>query len=194
MKLIVGLGNPGVRYSGTRHNAGRDLAGHIGKSEGLKWALKKSLQASLAKTCWGTQEIFLARPETFMNLSGEPVFRMVRHFSLDAAKDLLIVVDDVALPFGKLRLREGGSDGGHNGLKSINQLLATTVYPRLRVGISPLKPSGKIPDMTAFVLESFDREEKKAFKPVLEKAFEACRLWAGEPSAAAMNAVNSNSK
>ncbi len=195
MKLIVGLGNPGVRYSGTRHNAGRDLAGHIATREKLSWTQKKALQASVATTSWGDQEIILARPETFMNLSGESVSRLSRHFSVDISKDLLIVVDDVALPFGKLRLRASGSDGGHNGLKSVTATLGTPVYPRLRMGIAPLEPSAKIPDdMAVFVLESFDREEKKAFKTVLEKCLEACRLWVGEPFAAAMNAVNSNSK
>ena len=193
MKLIVGLGNPGVRYSGTRHNAGRDLAGHIGKSEGLKWSQKKSLQASLAETCWDDQKIFLARPETFMNLSGEPVSLLVRHFSLDPAQDLLIVVDDVALPFGKLRLRRSGSDGGHNGLKSISQRLTTTDYPRLRIGIALLRPVETREDMAAFVLRPFEAEEKKAFPAVLEKAFDACRLWAGGSFAEAMNAVNPDS-
>ena len=194
MKLIVGLGNPGVRYAGTRHNAGRNLVESIARGEGLKWTRKKSLQASFTQTSWGVQKVCLARPEVFMNLSGESVSSLAAHFCVDLSRDLLIVVDDVALPFGKLRLRAGGSDGGHNGLKSISRLLATTVYPRLRMGIAPLKLSAKIPDIAAFVLECFDRREKKAWEAVLEKTVQACRLWVEKPFSVAMNAINPSIK
>lgn len=192
MKLIAGLGNPGAAYAGTRHNAGRHLVEAIAKSEGLKWVQKKSLRASVAVTRWGTQEILLARPEVFMNLSGEPVSLLAGHYGLEVSQDLLIVVDDVALPFGKLRLRGKGSDGGHNGLKSIHQQLATTAYPRLRIGIAPLEPLEEIPDMAAYVLEAFAKHEKEGLNRVLEKGFEACRLWAIDSLAAAMNTVNPN--
>ena len=193
MKLIVGLGNPGVSYAGTRHNAGRHLVEAIAKSEGLKWTRKKSLRASVVLTRWDAQEIMLARPEVFMNLSGEAVSLLVAQTRLNVSEDLLVVVDDVALPFGKLRLRGKGTDGGHNGLKSISCLLATTAYPRLRVGIAPLKPDKNIPeDRAPYVLEPFDRQEKEALNPVLKRGLAACRLWAVESLAAAMNTVNPN--
>ena len=190
MKLIIGLGNPGIRYTGTRHNAGRLLVEFLAKSEGLKWRREKALQASVAKTLWGSEEVMLARPEVFMNLSGEPVSLLMRRTRVDASQDLLIVVDDVALPFGKWRLRGKGSDGGHNGLKSITLLLGSSVYPRLRMGIAPAESAEKIQDMAGYVLESFESREKTALSQVLEKGGEACRVWASKPMAAAMNIVN----
>ena len=163
----------------------------MAENEGLKWASKKSLQTSVAKTRWNSEDIILARPEVFMNLSGEAVSRLAAaHIPLDISRDLLIVLDDIALPFGRLRLRGKGTDGGHNGLKSIHTSLGTTAYPRLRMGIAPEKSSPAAVDLTAFVLESFGREEKKAMGPVLEKACQACHLWATESLASAMNVVN----
>jgi len=191
VKLIVGLGNPGLRYAGTRHNAGRHLVEFIAKCEGLKWTRKKSLKALISQTRWKSEEMMLARPEVFMNLSGEAVSLLAAHTGVDLARDILIIMDDVALPFGRLRLRGKGSDGGHNGLKSIHQSLGTTQYPRLRIGIAP-ESSDKIKDLTAYVLEAFDPAQKKVWPSVLQKSFEACRLWAAGTLEAAMNTVNSN--
>lgn len=188
MKLIVGLGNPGTRYAGTRHNAGRRLVEYIAGKHSLKPVKKKPLHASLVSFEWENHPVILAWPETFMNVSGEAVGALVRHFDLDPAKDLLVAVDDTALPFGKFRLRARGSDGGHHGLASVQGVLGTAHYARLRFGIgSPVKPLLTLED---YVLSPFNKEEAKAMGRVLEKGSEACRLWTTQTAAAAMNAVN----
>jgi PTH1 family peptidyl-tRNA hydrolase len=193
VKLIVGLGNPGSRYAHTRHNAGRLLVESICWQSGLTLKVQKSLKASMVSTQWDSEEVSLACPETFMNVSGEAVSLLARHFSLDIGRDLLIVVDEVALPFGKWRLRSKGSDGGHNGLKSVAEALTSPDYPRLRMGIGPseaaLSAQGKL-NLEQFVLESFDPEESRELAGILERGREACRLWALSPIADAMNAVN----
>lgn len=193
MKLIVGLGNPGSRYSHTRHNAGRLLVESIARECAVKWKVQKSLKASVASTHFDSEEVSLAFPETFMNVSGEAVSLLVRHFSIDIQRDLLIVMDEMALPFGKWRLRSRGSDGGHNGLKSIQAALISSQYPRLRMGIGPqemaVSSKGK-PVFEEYVLERFGREESEAMPAVLEKGLQACKLWATRPIADAMNVVN----
>jgi peptidyl-tRNA hydrolase, PTH1 family len=193
VKLIVGLGNPGSRYSHTRHNAGRLLVESIARECAAKWKVQKSLKASVASTHFDSEEVSLAFPETFMNVSGEAVSLLVKHFSIDVSRDLLIVIDEMALPFGKWRLRGHGSDGGHNGLKSVEAVLGTSEYPRLRMGIGPeeiaLSSQGK-PVFEEYVLQRFTREESEALPPVLKQGFQACRLWAMHPIADAMNVVN----
>ena len=123
-----------------------------------------------------------------MNESGDPVKRLVEHFEIDFKSDLLVVVDDVALPFGKLRLRAEGSDGGHRGLRSIEEALGSQSYARLRIGIAPAE-SVKVP-LEKYVLEPFRAEEEKELKKVLERGVEACRLWLSEPMERAMNFAN----
>lgn len=185
MKLIVGLGNPGDRYSDTRHNAGRRLVEFAAKRQGVSFSKKKAFEASFVTLDWEGQPVTLAYPETFMNVSGKAVFALVRHFEIDPRKNLLIVVDDIALPLGRLRLRARGSDGGHNGLKSIQEVLGEE-YPRLRLGIG-CETTGEVED---YVLSPFRPAEKKILKEVLEKGYEACRLWVSQPFSAAMNVVN----
>lgn len=193
MKLIVGLGNPGPEYSLTRHNAGRLAVEFIAQTQGLRWAKKKSLQASLTSFDWEGVEVMLARPETFMNVSGQAVSHLVRYYQVEPAADLLVVVDDAALPFGRLRLRLSGSDGGHNGLKSIDDALARAAYARLRIGIGGPETDPAL-EMKDYVLSPFLSEEKDALTSVLEKVFEACRLWARGPVADAMTRVNAAPK
>ena len=187
MKLIIGLGNPGEAYANTRHNAGRRLMEFVASYYGLKFLKKRKLRASLASFEWEKTPVTFAYPETFMNLSGEAVLALVRSFSLDWKKDLLIVVDDSALPFGRLRLRSRGSDGGHNGLKSICQHLGGSDYARLRMGID--SPSKNIP-LEEYVLSPFDSDEKKELRDFLEKGLEASKCWALNPIHQAMNIVN----
>lgn len=187
MKLIVGLGNPGSEYADTRHNAGRLLIEYAASSEKISLIRKKTLKAYAASLEWKGRPVLLAYPDTWMNLSGEAVKVLVRHFEIDPKKDLLVVVDDLALPLGRLRLRAKGSDGGHNGLKSIHGALQTDHYARLRIGIGAYNP---IADYEQFVLERFRSSEKKRLKKVLEEGLPACRIWATESASAAMNAVN----
>lgn len=196
MKLIVGLGNPGEEYVGTRHNIGRRLVEFIAEKENVKFALKKARSAAEAPLSWGDETLHLAFPMTYMNLSGAAVAALVRYWKIAAEKDLLIVVDDVALPFGKCRLRGEGSSGGHNGLASIEEHLGSRKYPRLRVGIGSSggkAESGSVGfegPLRDYVLSSFSSSEEKKMNTFLAAGMEACRTWAGEPLAKAMSRIN----
>lgn len=184
MKLIVGLGNPG-NYAGTRHNIGRELVEYAAQSQKVSFKKEKTLKSFVAEGLG----VFFAYPDSFMNVSGDPVSRLVTHYQIQPEKDLLVVVDDVALPFGKFRLREKGSDGGHNGLTSVQQALNTVNYPRLRIGVGPKEPASKIL-LEEYVLESFLPAEKKEIPALLSRGLQALNLWLTEPAAKAMNAVN----
>ena len=189
MKLIVGLGNPGDRYSGTRHNIGRAVVERASEQAKEPFKKEKALKASLAQVEWADESVVLAYPDTYMNLSGQAVFMLVRHFEIKPEEDLLVLIDDVALPYERLRLRGKGSDGGHNGLKSVEQLLGTSHYARLRIGIAPQDPQKGI-DLEEYVLEEFSQKEQKGLPALLERSYEACQLWATHSLEAAMNAVN----
>lgn len=187
MKLIIGLGNPGSRYEATRHNAGRAAVEFFAREHSLKFEKKKSLKAQIAKLDWDEVSVTLAIPDLFMNESGVAVNLLVRHFEISFKTDLLVLIDEVALPFGKLRLRGKGSAGGHNGLKSVEAALGSQDYARLRIGVGAnLSPAG----LADYVLSRFQPEELKALPSVLEKTYEACRIWSTQPLARAMNAVN----
>ncbi|OGW78758.1 MAG: aminoacyl-tRNA hydrolase [Omnitrophica bacterium GWA2_52_8] len=191
MKLIVGLGNPGPRYAATRHNAGRMVVECFADSCKVKFTEKSRLEAGIA--CFETAEsaVVLAYGMTAMNLSGRFVRKLTEHFEVRTSSDLLILVDDLALPFGKLRLRASGTDGGHNGLKSIHEAFGNTAYPRLRIGIQPMGwKDGDLIAHEVFVLQEFSKQEKQALDLVLGKAAESCRLWLEQPISRAMNAVN----
>ena len=190
MKLIVGLGNPGSSYQATRHNIGRRVIETLARLDSRKLEKKSRLLSSLASLKWEGQSVTLAVPETFMNESGRPVKALVEHFSIDPSQDLLIVVDDVALPFGKLRLRPQGSDGGHNGLKSVEEFLQSDCYARLRIGIASERLSGQT--LKDYVLSAFKPEEERGMASVLEAGGRACRLWTSASIAEAMNAVNTD--
>lgn len=188
-KLIIGLGNPRIRYAGTRHNVGQDLIRYIVSDLGLKWQSKKHLASSVAVTeKWGS-EICFAFPETYMNLSGVSVEKLIRYFGVEIKSDLLIIFDDVALPFGRLRLRSKGSDGGHNGIRSVHETIQTQHFARLRVGIDSSERSGVL--LEDFVLKAFTADETKELGHVFECGMKACRVWAQQPIDKAMNAVNS---
>src|SRR5215218_6352412 len=139
MKLIVGLGNPGAKYRGTRHNVGFAVADELARRAGVAF---ESAPAEALMAKWRLREALIAKPMTFMNLSGQAVGELVRYFKIDSA-DLLVVVDEVHLPLGRLRARARGSAGGHNGLKSIIAHLGDE-FSRLRVGVGrgPAGPGG----------------------------------------------------
>ena len=187
MKLIVGLGNPGNEYAGTRHNIGRSAIEAIAKEHSLRFEKKKSLKSQIVLTKWEDESVALAFPEVYMNESGKAVERLVQHFEIDFTRNFLAVIDDAALPFGKLRLRGKGSEGGHNGLKSIRDALQSTEYARLRIGIGPSESAS---DLAEYVLAAFDSEEKKALKQIFKKVQHASEVWASQSLAAAMNRVN----
>lgn len=187
MKLIIGLGNPGNEYARTRHNIGRRLVEFMASKENVKLASKRSQKAALAGVQWNDEAVHLAHPLTYMNLSGEAVAALVKYLKIVPAKDLLVVVDDVALPFGKFRLRGEGSPGGHNGLASIEDHLGSREYPRLRIGIGASGPANPLRD---YVLSSFSATEEKKMKALLECGAGACLTWAMEPLSKAMSRVN----
>jgi len=183
MKAIVGLGNPGKQYAETRHNIGFMVVDQLARQLGAP-APKTRFKSLVTEVSIGTDKVVLLRPQTFMNLSGDAVRLMGAWYKL-YADEILIVLDDLDLPFGALRLRERGSAGGHNGLSSVIQQLGTNASPRLRIGIG----RGKSPAV-AQVLSRFAPEEQAALPGLVESAADACTLWVREGAVAAMNAIN----
>ena len=184
MRLIVGLGNPGFEYVYTRHNIGWLIVDHI---LSLKNAGAPSRKFRGEFWMSGTSKgIALLKPLTWMNLSGLSVREAFDFYKMDA-EDILIVCDDVALPFGKLRIRTKGSAGGHNGLASVIGAIGTLEIPRLRVGVGN-KPVGG--NMRNWVLGHFQEENKDDLHELIDKATEAVLIWAEEGIEKAMNVVN----
>lgn len=186
--LVVGLGNPGERYRMTRHNLGFLVVERIA----AEWKVSWRDRAFAAETEWFSPadcagvRLKLAKPLTYMNRSGLAVARLVEQEGI-IPEQLLVVCDDVNLPFGKLRIRLKGSDGGHNGLASIIEALGTEEFPRLRVGIgSNFEPGG----MVDYVLSEFEREEQEKLPEVLERAARAVRAFACEGPERAMTEFN----
>lgn len=192
MKLIVGLGNPGLQYTKTRHNAGFMVADRLCAKHGSGEPVKARFQAATVEVTLAGQRCLVMKPTTYMNRSGQSVSEAMRFFKLDPAKDLLVIVDDLYLPTGAVRLKPGGGAGGHNGLTNIEQLLGADVYPRLRIGVG-LQPSGGKPpqmDQADFVLGRFTAEEEPLLEGALSKAEQAVEVFVGKGLDHAMNAVN----
>ena len=186
MWLIVGLGNPGEKYARTRHNIGFDGLDALAKRHGLDFRGKRA-NSLIAEGSIGGQRVALAKPQTFMNLSGQAVTALRSWYKLDAAKELLVVYDDMDLPFGKLRLRERGSAGTHNGMRSIVGQLGGSEFPRLRVGID--QAPGKL-DAAAYVLSRFSKAEEAELPFLLDTLSDAVELVVREGLPAAMNKYN----
>lgn len=182
--LIVGLGNPGRRYQSTRHNAGFMVIDRIAQRLPSGTA-RSRFQAEFRETTDGGARVVLAKPRTFMNDSGIAVAQLMRWFKVPRER-LLIVYDELDLPFGTLRLRADGSDGGHNGMKSIIQHVRTQDFARLRVGISRPPAGATVP----YVLASFHDAERRELPTVLERAADAALVWRREGVVAAMNDFN----
>ena len=183
MKLIVGLGNPGRRYAGTRHNVGFVVVDTIAERHGLEWASAKA-DALVAR--WRSADVLLAKPLTFMNNSGYAVAELMRFYKIDLA-NLLAVVDDANLPLGRLRARGNGSAGGHNGLKSMIGQLGTDGFARLRIGVGR---GDARRDLADHVLARFDADEHSEVVASLERATAAVELFVSEGIAAVMNTFN----
>jgi peptidyl-tRNA hydrolase, PTH1 family len=172
MRLIVGLGNPGGEYEWTRHNLGFMLIDKLALEAGMA-VNKRECQALVGKAEIAGCVVRLVKPQTFMNLSGESVGCLIaRHKLQTPDADLIVVSDDLALPFGKIRIRERGSAGGHNGLKSIIGCLGTNEFIRLRIGIQPDHP---ISDSKRFVLDVLPKAARSDVEKVLERSAEALR-------------------
>jgi PTH1 family peptidyl-tRNA hydrolase len=172
MRLIVGLGNPGKEYEWTRHNLGFLLIDKLAQEAAINVG-RRECQALVGKGSIEGCDVKLAKPQTFMNLSGEAVSCLVaRHKIHEPADRLIIISDDLALPFGRIRIRARGSAGGHNGLKSIIQALGTNEFVRLRIGIQPEHP---VENSKRFVLAPFNREERRTVDEILDQAVAAIR-------------------
>jgi PTH1 family peptidyl-tRNA hydrolase len=182
--LIVGLGNPGRQYENTRHNVGFMILDRLAAAAGADFESRPKWQAHAAKLPDGT---LLLKPQTFMNLSGRSV-RQVAAFHKWPSEQVLVVYDDSALPLGRLRFREKGSAGGHNGIKSLIEHLGTDVFPRLKVGIGEPKPG----EMTGHVLGTFREDEREDVENTLASAVEAVQLARSQGFAVAANTYNSS--
>ncbi len=167
MKCIVGLGNPGKEYEKTRHNVGFMVIDLVAKE--LNFSFKKKFNAEIAKGIYNGETLILVKPQTYMNNSGEAVRMITDFFQIDH-QDIIIIYDDLDLPIGKLRLREKGGSGGHNGMKSIISHLNHQIFKRMRIGIGNLDKEQVI----KHVLGSFSKEEKEILSKSLERAQNAC--------------------
>ncbi len=171
MKIVIGLGNPGTKYTKTRHNIGFMVIDKFLK--GCNVSFTKKYRDSIVNKCLiEGEEILFVKPQLFMNLSGIPAKRIAEKNNCNL-NEILIVLDDMNLPLGKVRIREKGSSGGHKGLKSISDHLKTTYFSRLRIGIGNISSE----DTEDFVLSRFTREEKKVVEEALGKACNAIRYW-----------------
>ena len=182
MKAIVGLGNPGREYAGTRHNIGFEVIGEVARRWNVRLRPWKS--AADVVVVPGRSAV-LVEPQTFMNLSGDAVGRVAAFHKLEPA-DVLVVVDEVQLPLGRIRLRRSGSSGGHNGLKSIIQHIGTE-FPRLRIGVGRGDPKW---DLADHVLSRFGREEREAVAEAVNRAADAVEMFVDEGIEVAMNRFN----
>lgn len=202
MKLVVGLGNPGREYVGTRHNVGWEVLDTLANR--LGWAVGPGEFERLAKSKFDgliidgtstlidgrTEKLLLLKPTTYMNLSGRSVRAAMDFYQL-SPPDVMVVLDEMALPCGKLRIRAGGSSGGHNGLKDIERALGTSQYPRLRVGVDA--PPPRVPGRD-YVLGRFSEEQRKQIDPALKRAADALLVWMDQGIHAAMNQFNAEEK
>ena len=186
MKFIIGVGNPGKTYVKTRHNVGFNavhaLSARLKADSSPRWKKREELKAEVCSA----EDALLIKPSTFVNNTSQTVLAIVQKYH-PTAKDFLVICDDVNLTFGKLRLRESGSAGGHHGLESIIGALGSEEFSRLRIGVG----NDKMPqDLVKFVLEKFSREEEKEINKILEKVVSICESWMKEGSRAALNRLS----
>lgn len=185
MKIVAGLGNPGGQYRGTRHNVGFELVDLLARRHDLAF---EAAPADAVQAKWRTngEVVLVAKALTFMNLSGPPIAELVRYYRVSLA-DLLIVSDDVNLPLGRLRLRSGGSEGGHNGLRSVADALGTVDYPRLRIGVGRGDAQR---DLADHVLARFEADEQSGIEGAIARAADAVEAWIQQGFETVMNAYN----
>lgn len=185
MKCIVGLGNPGRTYSKTRHNVGFMVVDEVAKRN--KVALqKKKFHAHYTEILGPDERIILLEPQTYMNLSGESIRPLMDYYNLDP-KDILVIYDDLDLPVGKVRLRQTGGHGGHNGIRSTIDQLGTKEFNRIRIGIDRPAPNLTVTD---HVLGKFDKEQLPTIEESVKRAADACESWMKNPFLNVMNAYN----
>ncbi|MGE0190991.1 MAG: aminoacyl-tRNA hydrolase [Planctomycetota bacterium] len=187
-RLLFGLGNPGKGYAATRHNAGWQVLDHLLADEPGAAGFRRTrlVHGEVADLVIGDRKVVLVKPASFMNLVGPVYLRALEVYDL-APEQALVLVDDFALPFGRTRLRADGRHGGHNGLRSLEEALGTTEYPRLRLGIGPMPEAAR---WAEWVLKRYDAVQKRALPELLARGADAARLWAREGLEAAANRFN----
>jgi len=189
-RMLVGLGNPGREYSGTRHNVGFAVLDRLAAASGATFRAEKKWQADavlISPNPGSANGVWLLKPQTYMNLSGESVSALARFYQIEPAR-IFVVFDDMALPLGRLRIRERGSHGGHNGLRSILDHLGTQDVPRLRLGIGFSEPGAAV----GHVLGRFAVDERPLVEQSLDRAVEAVRFAQEHGLPSAMNKFNTN--
>jgi len=186
MYIIVGLGNPGKEYNNTRHNIGFDVIDKLAEQENID-VLEKKHKAVIGKGYVAGQKCILAKPHTFMNLSGESVRELIDYYKVDEKDELIVISDDISLDVGQLRIRKKGSAGGHNGLKNIIAHLGHDTFVRIKMGVGE-KPKGW--DLADYVLGHFTQEERKTEDDAAARAADAIRMIITEDADAAMNEFN----
>jgi PTH1 family peptidyl-tRNA hydrolase len=181
IRLVAGLGNAGAEYAGTRHNIGFMVADQLAAQFGSTWEKSTRWDALLAKC----GDVFLAKPTSYMNRSGYPLLAVAQFYKIEPP-EILVVLDDTALPLGRLRLRPSGGSGGHNGLESIIVQFSTEEIPRLRIGIGEAPPAGSVD----YVLSRFFEEEKSIVRSTIDRAAEAVKYAIDNNLISAMNIFN----
>jgi PTH1 family peptidyl-tRNA hydrolase len=176
MRLIVGLGNPGRRYEATPHNIGFEVLDELAARHGLRWLASRKVEAEYAEGAVCGVACTLLKPTTYMNLSGRAVAPMLRRDGIDPATRLLVVVDDVALRLGRLRLRPNGSSGGHRGLDSLIACLGGPGFARLRCGVGP-EAEDEIEDLAAYVLAKWSKSEREPVAQMRSRAADVVEEW-----------------
>jgi peptidyl-tRNA hydrolase, PTH1 family len=186
VKLIVGLGNPGIEYQFTPHNLGFLTVDRLANDADVE-VRNRNCRAVTARAVIEEQQVLLAKPETYMNLSGMAVRELVEKYEADPAKDLIVIYDELDLPLGKIRIRQRGSSAGHNGMESIIGALGSQEFLRIRLGIGPEK---KVSDGAKYVLAPFRKSQLKLVDEILDTASEAVKMILRDGPGAAMNRFN----
>ena len=186
MFIIAGLGNPTLRYEGTRHNVGFEVIDTLADKYNIAVETRKS-RALIGKGIIAGQKVILVKPQTYMNLSGESIGALADYYKIDEEKELLVIYDDVSLDVGQLRIRRKGSAGGHNGIKNIIAHLGTDVFPRIKVGVGE-KPKGY--DLADYVLGHFSGEYRGIMRESYRKAADAVEMILEGDLSGAMNTYN----
>jgi PTH1 family peptidyl-tRNA hydrolase len=186
VKLIVGLGNPGIEYQFTPHNLGFLTIDRIANNLGIE-VRNRQCRALTTRATLASEPVVLAKPETYMNLSGLSVVELVEEHQVDVTRDLIVIYDELDLPLGTIRVRQRGSSAGHNGMESILGALGTDEFLRIRLGVAP---DHKVADGAKYLLTPFRKVQEKAVDEVLDMAVQAVEVIVKEGSAAAMNRFN----
>ena len=184
MKIIVGLGNPGAQYANTPHSVGFETVDEIAAAIGANWELKKRENALIAKGTLAGTPVLIIKPQTYMNLSGEAVAPLVK-YSNAGAEELIVVQDDIDLAVGRLRVRKGGSCGGHNGIRNIIERLGSSAFTRVKIGVGKDKSN-----VIGHVLGKFDPETRKVMDVVVKAAAQAVEAVIKDGPERAMNGFN----